>query len=230
MDTRDTASLRLSLVAVLSLLVGLAFADTPAPPIPDTPAGRTLALWLDAFNGGDRARVEEFIKRYFPQWDLDQAMSYRAVTGGFDLLTIEMSEETRLAFRLRRRSGLEEEIGTIRVTDAVPAVISSLWFSPFPPGARFEEITLDAAARARLIDGAAATVEALYVFPDVGKRLAAALRAGEKQGKYAAIADGDAFASRLTHGLREISHDQWCRARKRRSESASLRHHRSHRP
>jgi hypothetical protein len=47
--------------------------DPPAPAacawpqsaaIPDTPAGHTFLAWLDAFNGGDRARIQEYISKY----------------------------------------------------------------------------------------------------------------------------------------------------------------------
>ncbi len=30
--------------------------------IPDTPAGHTLRVWMDAFNSGDRARIEAYVK------------------------------------------------------------------------------------------------------------------------------------------------------------------------
>ena len=30
--------------------------------VPDTPAGHTLQAWLDAFNSGDRAKVETYVK------------------------------------------------------------------------------------------------------------------------------------------------------------------------
>jgi len=43
------------------LLVGVAcgFAQIT---VPDTPAGHTLQAWLDAFNSGDRTRIETYVK------------------------------------------------------------------------------------------------------------------------------------------------------------------------
>lgn len=38
----------------------LALAGSPTPSIPNTPAGHALASWLDAFNSGNRARIESF--------------------------------------------------------------------------------------------------------------------------------------------------------------------------
>jgi hypothetical protein len=75
-------ALRRCLFAVLSLLVGLAFADTPAPPMPDTLAGHALGSWLDAFNTGNHARIDSFDKALFPALNLDIAMRFRGESGG----------------------------------------------------------------------------------------------------------------------------------------------------
>ena len=67
----------------------------PAQPvIPDTPAGRTFKAWLDAFNSGDRARVESYIQKVDPTRPVDNVMNLRNRTGGFELLGIEKSERT----------------------------------------------------------------------------------------------------------------------------------------
>ena len=42
-------------LAVLVLGAGCALAQTT---VPDTPAGHTLQAWLDAFNSGERAKIE----------------------------------------------------------------------------------------------------------------------------------------------------------------------------
>ena len=34
--------------------------------IPDTPAGQALSAWLEAFNSGDRARIDVFLKSHAP--------------------------------------------------------------------------------------------------------------------------------------------------------------------
>ena len=47
------------LFALLLVGVGCGLAQ---PTVPDTPAGHTLQAWLDAFNSGDRARIETHVK------------------------------------------------------------------------------------------------------------------------------------------------------------------------
>ncbi len=47
------------MMVLVCLGVGSVAAQTS---VPDTPAGRTLQAWLDAFNSGDRAKVEAYVK------------------------------------------------------------------------------------------------------------------------------------------------------------------------
>ena len=47
------------LVLIVLLCVGCGRGQVQNPA---TPAGQTLQAWLDAFNSGDRARIESYIK------------------------------------------------------------------------------------------------------------------------------------------------------------------------
>lgn len=78
---------------------------------------------------------------------------------------------------------------------------------PSPPVTR-QEVTLDAATRARVVDGAVAKLNQYYVFPETAQRMAAAIRARLASGAYDTITAGSAFASALTTDLRAISHDK----------------------
>ena len=61
------------LLALLLLPVGYGSAQTTAP---DTPAGHTLQAWLDAFNSGDRARVETYVKTVDKSQSVDGMISF----------------------------------------------------------------------------------------------------------------------------------------------------------
>ena len=74
-------------ISVLSLFA--AFLASAQPAFPDTPAGRTLKAWFEAFNSGDRARMEAYIQKFDPARPIDNQMNFRNQTGGFDLLSIE---------------------------------------------------------------------------------------------------------------------------------------------
>ena len=50
---------------MLQHIFALALLAAP-PAIPDTPAGKTLQAWLDAFNSGDRKRMEAYAQKHDP--------------------------------------------------------------------------------------------------------------------------------------------------------------------
>jgi hypothetical protein len=177
------------------------------PGIPDTPPGRALAAWLDAFNSGDRARKEAFNTTYSWGSDLDRDMRWRVETGGYDLLDIYTNDQTHILFRLKARAKGGEEIGTIKVSATEPRGLTELGTFRIPAGARFEAVTFDGATRARVIGQVSQVLENSYVIPDTAKKMSAALRKRNTSREYRAVRDGRDFARLLTADLREISHD-----------------------
>lgn len=67
---------------------------------------------------------------------------------------------------------------------------------------------LDSAERKAVIDGVLAKVEANYVFPDVGKKMAAAVRERQEKKEYDAITSPKELADTLTKHLREVCKDK----------------------
>jgi len=45
-------------------ILGMATAWPQPATVPDTPAGHALQAWLEAFNSGDRARMQAYVARY----------------------------------------------------------------------------------------------------------------------------------------------------------------------
>jgi hypothetical protein len=68
-------------------------------------------------------------------------------------------------------------------------------------------VKLDAAERRRVIDAAATNLRMHYVDRPVGRKMADALLAQEKNGDDNAVSDGAAFADLLTRQMRDVSHD-----------------------
>jgi Peptidase family S41/N-terminal domain of Peptidase_S41 in eukaryotic IRBP len=199
-------AVRTLLAVALCFSPGLALADGGAPPIPNTPAGSALASWLDAFNSGDRARLESFNKSHAPWATLDREMKLLASTGGYDLLSIDKSEKLWISFRLKQRATATQVIGSVVVKSNNPALISLL--SLTPADAKADEVVLDSAERSRVVDRAAKLIDQVYVFPDVAKTTATRLRAQEKRGAFQGITDGKVFAARLEDEVRALSDDK----------------------
>jgi hypothetical protein len=203
----STMPARPFLGALLCLLPGITLADPTVPVIPNTPAGRALASWLEVFNSGDSARMDSFDQTHVPWLSHDRAMGLLARTGGFDLENVEKSDRLWVMFRAREKTSSKEVLGRLVVMSDNPAVINWMSFEAVSPGGNVQEITLDAAERERVIESAAKLLDERYVFPDVGKKLSAALRKAERRGTYRAITDGQILAWRLSDDLWAIAHD-----------------------
>jgi hypothetical protein len=200
---RKSLEIALWIPALLFALIG--YAQTT---IPDTPAGRTLGAWLDAFNSGDRAKVEAYIKTFDPQQSVERMMGFHDQTGGFDLLAIESSEPLQIKFRVKEKGSSTVGIGSIQLKDDQSGIVESFGLRAIPPGAVVENVKVDSAERQRVIDGAAKNLRESYVYPDLAQEMEDAIRAHQKKGEYDTITDPDAFANRLTKDLRAVSHDK----------------------
>ncbi len=182
-------------------------ASAQQPAIPGTPAGRTLQAWLEAFNSGDRVKIESYVKTIDPSWTADDMMGFRGRTGGFDLLSIESSESLQIRFRVKEKNSDTTAIGDLLVKDGNPPTVASFGLRALPPGATLVNVVLDAALRKRVIDGIESKLTEYYVDADVAAKMNEALDAHAKAGEYNSITDGNAFARKLTSDLRAISHD-----------------------
>jgi retinol-binding protein 3 len=179
--------------------------------VPDTPAGHMLKEWLDALNGGDRAKMAAYCAKSDEECDADDWMAFRRDTGGgIDLIAIDKSERLHIEFRAKNRGTPEVGFGKLDVTDGHPLRVTSFSLRVIPPGMTTADmkITVDAAARSRILDGIVARLSEFYVYPDAVSKMEQALRAHQKSGDYDAITDGDVFATRLTRQLQGVSHDK----------------------
>jgi hypothetical protein len=192
--------------ALLFVLTGPALADASPPPIPDTPAGRVLGAWLDAFDSGDRESIESFANAHAPWIRVSEVMDSRARTGGYDLVSIEGSGKLWMAFHVREKAGETRLSAALVVRSNDPDYVSFLSFGPVDSNSA--EIELDEAQRSRVIAKAAKLIQQFYVFPDVANRIAGKLKAQQKRGDYRGIVDGRIFEARVTDDLKAISGDK----------------------
>ncbi len=193
------------LVLIVLLCVGCGVGQVQ---IPATPAGQTLQAWLDAFNGGDRAKIENYIKTMDPTQTMDSMLGFGKQTGGFDLVSIESSEPLLITFKVKEKASPTVAFGSLQLKATQPAVVDTLSLRAVSPGVAIENIKLDAAERQRVIDGVAAKLNEFYVYPEGAQKMNEAMMAHQKRGEYDAITDGGAFAVRLTRDLQDVSHDK----------------------
>lgn len=194
--------------AFLFLTAGLASAQVT---VPDSPAGQTLKAWLDAFNSGDKARIENYVKTIDRSQSVDGMMGFRSQTGGFDLISIESNEPLHIRFRVKEKRGETTAIGNLIVRDGQPPSVESFGLRALPPGVTPVKVNLDPALRKKTIDGIMAALTQYYVHANVAKQMNESIEAHEKAGDYDEMTDGDVFATQLTEDLRAVSHDKHLR-------------------
>src|SRR6267378_8347771 len=121
--------------------------------VPDTPAGHTLQAWLDAFNSGDRAKIETYVKTVDQSQSVDGMISFRNRTSGFELLSIESSEPLHVRFRVKEKGGPTTALGNLLVKDGQPPKVGTFGLRALPPGVVLENVTMNADQRKKVIDG-----------------------------------------------------------------------------
>jgi hypothetical protein len=73
------------------------------------------------------------------------------------------------------------------------------------------DMTIDAAMRAEVINGALKALNENYVFPDVAKKMDQAIRDRQHHNDYDSFSSAQKFAEKLGDDLREVSHDKHLR-------------------
>jgi len=195
---------------VMSSAVTLFLASAPLrgqATIPNTPAGQALRAFLDAFNSADSTRVAAFLSTYQVGFPFRNIFNFRQMTGGFNLLRVEVSEPRHIEFVMRHRNDPMTGYGMLEVAADNPKQINGNAF-PLGPNVSVDSLRIDRATRAAVIGRAAALLDSFYYSPTVGKQLSDSLHARLARGAYNRYVAGPGLAIRLNDDLAEIAHDQ----------------------
>ena len=126
--------------------------------IPNTPAGRVLRAWVDAYNSGDSARVAMFFRTYSVEDALRGAFAFRKMTGGLDLLSVQVSEPRHVEFMTRFRLRPMVGYGALDVSAADTSRVSGYLF-PLGMNVSVDDIRIDASTRERVVGRLAALLD-----------------------------------------------------------------------
>jgi retinol-binding protein 3 len=74
-------------------------------------------------------------------------MAFQGQTGGYDLLSIDASEPLSIKFRVKEKANPTVTAGDMRLRDGAPATVDALILRAIPPGAVFEDVSLDGQSR-----------------------------------------------------------------------------------
>ena len=121
----------------------------------DGAAYRQLTAWLDAFNSGDPALLEQHLLANYPSAPIDQQMAFFAQTGGFELRSLEEATPTTLVGLVQERSSDQFARFILAVEPDAPNKITRFGVNAISrpvefPIARSSEADAIAALRAKL--------------------------------------------------------------------------------
>ncbi len=117
--------------------------DGRPPRIPDTPAGRQFFGWLDAFNSGDKAKLQQFLKEHYParagDKDIDGELQFREETGGFDFKDFDRdaSDTTKFVGVVKERGSDQFARLVVEVDQKNERNITGLSLMAIPTPAKF---------------------------------------------------------------------------------------------
>jgi len=179
--------------------------------IPDTPVGSVIRVWQEAFNSGDTLRILDYYRRYQPERITQGTVNFRLGSGGFDIVSIERSEPRHIELVVRERKTPATYYGVVDLAPSDPIRIAGSTLAPMGPNADLSQLSIDAPARARVIDGAIAQLDSFYVFPEVAKRIADSLHYWNAHGRYDSYSKSMSFALKVNEDVRALSHDKHMR-------------------
>jgi hypothetical protein len=144
-ENRSRAFIKAALLVVAFVLVH--FCVHAEVSLPDTPVGHTLQAFLDAFDSGDHDKIAAYVKQYDPENNADGLTSFSGQTGGFTLTSIVHSTPDRLTFLVHGRGDNIDAYGVLQLASTAPPRVKRLSIRALPPGAKLDDIQIDAATR-----------------------------------------------------------------------------------
>ena len=111
--------------------------------IPDTPAGHQFFGWLDTFNSGDKAKLQQFLKEHYParagDKDVDGELEFREQTGGFEFKDFDRdaSDTTKFVGVVKERSSDQFARLVVEVDRTNEKSITGLSLMAIPTPAKF---------------------------------------------------------------------------------------------
>lgn len=216
------AGFQRTLTTFVLALSSTAWANAKSPDefkMPDTPAGKCAAAFIELFNSGDDDDARNFESTYRSE----SALKTRSIEQRVEMLHslrerwprlvpshVVSSAEHALTLLVRIEPNNETFEFAFEFEPDPPQKLTGIAISgPVDPAEASEPAKpIDAEARNAAIEQIIEILNDNYVFPETAKKMEAALRKHVADGRYDDASDPRVLATRLTEDLREVCHDR----------------------
>lgn len=181
---------------------------------PATPAGRCAQRFVECWNATSREAWEAFEKEFASSKRLARAdasaratriLGMSAQAGRLDVSGVHVAPDGVVSVEGTLGSSGPAEL-TFEMSDAEPGKLDAVMIALNPGMGPSTPVTAE--LRAQTVEGVASAVQEGYVYPELGRKMADALRGALEDGAYDSIDRDVDLARRLTDDLRAISHDR----------------------
>jgi retinol-binding protein 3 len=198
---------------------GTMSADDKPAPLPDTQGGRCVTAFLEAFNAGDDNRVRDFEKRYRAasalaqrsiQDRVDQLNQIHADLGNLTLLRVVSTGATQIEILARSSSTGEGWMLAFQFEDQAPNGLVAIMITPsstLEAGGDYSE-PIEEPLRHGTIKQIGDILREVYVYPEMGERMAEVLARNESEGRYRTVTSAGDLAQNLTTDLFAVCKDR----------------------
>jgi hypothetical protein len=209
--------------------------------LPRTAAGTCAAAFFDAFNWGSDATLRAFLEQYHSPAYLerhpvqDRMAYYRRIRDMHGALTpvgVALSLDLQLTLLVHPARGRNAVIMRFQLDDAAPHPLAYVTASAVDhfkvPNDYIAYVAtraapLDSTLRARTVRSVAESLRAIYVYPQLGQRMADSLMRNEAEGRYDDLRTVGKLATRLTEDAVAVSKDLhvWVEAQNPMAQASS---------
>ncbi len=219
--TRVCAIVPLAFALLFSVVLAGSTHPQSTPPgqveLPQTPAGRCAAAYLDAFNSGDDERMRDFTQQYRKESYLqknpiekiiERYRTYHAAAGALTPTRILQSSANELALLVRssRAPGFAEVRFEVEKRPPHKLVVLTIQYIG-SSDASIDSEPINEKIINETIDSVAEVLTQRYVYPDKGRKMADMLIRNKSEERYAGITNGSVFARKITEDLQSLSGD-----------------------
>lgn len=135
--------------------------------LPVMPPGRILRAWLDAFNSGDSLRLDAYYRQYEPGNLAPTSIAFVRETGGFNVRHVEQTSPRHIEVALEERNSSRATYAIVTTAADGSMKVTTFRLTPLGENGTADAARIDAATRARVIDGALKPLDQRYVFIDL---------------------------------------------------------------